>query len=419
MAEEGLEPVAPVTRLELGRLLIVIVLVGVGAGIGGAALTLLLHMLQHLAFGYTEATFLTGVEEASGARRVLMMTLGGLIVGLGWWWLRSYRTVVTVTQGLRKSNPRLPLPTTTIDAVLQVVAVAFGGSLGREGAPRQLGAAIGAWVAARAGLTVKQQRMLLACGAGAGLAAVYNVPFGGALFTLEILLVSFAVGDVLAAVLTAAIATAVAWSVLSDQPTYIVEPFPMTAGLLIFSIFFGPIAGVAGALFTRLMNLAQAHPPQGWRLPVITTSVFAAVGVLAIAFPQLLGNGKGPAQLSFDGALTLPMFAALVLLKPVVTAACLASGATGGTLTPSLATGAMLGALTGGIWSTFLPGAPIGAFALIGAAAVLTTTHHAPLTAMVLVLELTHSGNALLVPIMIAVTSASVVCGRPPWAPRK
>ena len=409
MTDGALEPVGPAPRVELGRLLVVVVLVGVGAGIGGAALTLLLHAIQHLSFGYTEATFLTGVEEASGLRRVVVMTIAGLVVGLGWWALRRYRTVVTVKDGLKNDDPRLPLPTTAIDAVLQVVAVAMGASLGREGAPRQLGAAIGVWIAARAGLTVEQQRTLLACGAGAGLAAVYNVPLGGALFTLEILLVSFAVRDVLAALLTSAIATGVAWAFLSDEPTYIVEPFAITAGLVVFAVLFGPIAGVGSAVFTRLMDFAQRHPPQGWRLPVVTTSVFAGVGLLAVVFPQLLGNGKGPAQLAFDGALTLPMFLALVLLKPAATAACLGSGATGGTLTPSLATGAMLGALTGGVWSTFWSGTPIGAFAIVGAAAFLAASHKAPFTAIVLLLEMTQSGNALLVPIIVAVGSAYVV----------
>ena len=299
--------------------------------------------------------------------------------------------------------------------MLQVVAVGFGGSLGREGAPRQLGAAIGLWFATKSGMTLDQQRTLLACGAGAGLAAVYNVPLAGALFTLEILLVTFAVGDVLAAMSTSAIATAIAWIFLSDKPTYVVEPFDITASIVVFAILFGPVAGAGGALFTRLMDLAQAHAPTGWRLPVVTTVVFTAVGALAIPFPEVLGNGKGPAQLAFDAAASLPLFAVLFVLKPVTTAACLASGAKGGTLTPSLATGAMLGAALGGAWSSLWAGSSPGAFALVGAAAFLATTHRAPMTAVVLVLELTHSGNALLVPILVAVVSALVVSGHRPW----
>ena len=409
------EPVAPDVRWDAGRLLVVVILVGVGAGLGGAALTMLLHLVQHLAFGYTEDSFLEGVEKASSMRRVVVMALGGLVVGLGWWLLRRERDVLSVTQGLHEPIPRLPFPRTAIDAVLQVLAVGFGGSLGREGAPRQLGAAIGLWLATKGGLTVAQQRTLLGCGAGAGLAAVYNVPLAGALFTLEILLVSFAVRDVLAAMATSAIATAVAWTILSDKPTYVVEPFDITIGIVVFAVLFGPIAGIGPALFTRLMDFAQTHPPRGWHLPVATTLVFTAVGIAAIPFPELLGNGKGPAQLALDAASSLPLFALLVLLKPIATAACLASGANGGTLTPSLATGAMLGAVCGGLWSHVWTGASPGAYALVGAAAFLATTHRAPMTAVVLVLELTHSGNALLVPILVAVVSALVVSGYRPW----
>ena len=402
-------PPPPLAPAGVGaRMLAVIVLTGLGAGLGGAALTLLLHLVQHLAFGYTEDTFLTGVERASPARRVSVMGIGGLLVGLGWWALRHHRDTLTVTDALRADAPRMPLPTTLADSALQILAVAFGASLGREGAPRQLGAATGAWLAARAALPATQQRTILACGGGAGLAAVYNVPLGGALFTLEILLASTARTHIIAAVLTSAIATAIAWPLLSDHPTYQVDSFHLTAPVLIWSVLLGPLAGVVSAGFTQLTTAARTHTPRGWRLPLATTVLFAAVGALAIPFPQLLGNGKGPAQLAFNGALDLPLSAALVLLKPLATALCLRSGATGGLLTPALATGALFGAATGGLWSSLWPGTPLGAYALIGAAAVLATTQRAPLTAIVLVLEFTHTGLALLVPILIAVGAATL-----------
>ena len=136
----------------------------------------------------------------------------------------------------------MPLPTTLADSALQILAVAFGASLGREGAPRQLGAATGAWLAARAGLPATHQRTILACGAGAGLAAVYNVPLGGALFTLEILLASTTRTHIIAAVLTSAIATATAWPLLSNHPTYQVASFHLTAPMLIWSVLLGPLA---------------------------------------------------------------------------------------------------------------------------------------------------------------------------------
>jgi len=389
------------------RLAVTVVLTGVAAGAGGAALTLVLHLVQHLAYGYTGDTFLTDVQHASGARRVLAVTAGGALAGSGWWALRRFTSANTsVTTALDQPARGLPVPATTADALLQIVAVGAGASLGREAAPRQLGATTAGWLARRAGLDLDQQRTLLACGAGAGLAAVYNVPLGGAVFTLEVLLVSAALRHVIPAVLTAAIATAVAWPVVTDQPTYLVPAYHQNAAIMVWSVLLGPVAGLVGLGFARLT--LTTRPPTGWRLVVAVTLGFAVVGVAAVPYPQLLGNGKGPAQLAFAGALSVPTAAALLVLKPLATAACLRSGAAGGLLTPALATGALLGALTGRTWALLWPGSPTAAFAVVGAAAVLAAAQRAPLAAIVLTIEFTHTGSALLVPTMLAVGGAAL-----------
>jgi len=130
------------------------------------------------------------------------------------------------------------------------------------------------------------------------------------------------------------------------------------------------------------------------------------VGGIAVVLPEVLGNGKGPAGLAFTGGLPLTVLAALLVAKPLATAACLRSGAVGGLLTPAVATGAVLGALGGAGWALLWPGSPPGAFAIVGAAAVLATTQRAPLTAAVLAVEFTHSSLTLLVPIGLAVGGA-------------
>lgn len=397
----------PSARAMTWRLVVAATATGVAAGIGGICLSLLLHLVQHLAFGYTEETFLTGVQRATAARRVLALAVGGVIVGLGWWALRRWaRPVPSVEQVLAQGEGTFPPLLITADALLQVVAVGAGASLGREGAPRQVGAMLAHLLAQRLGLTAAQRRTIVACGAGAGLAAVYNVPLGGALFTLEILLTSAALAEVIPAVLSSAVATAVAWPVLSDRPTYLVPTVTMHPALLVSALLIGPCAGAVGVGFLRLTAAARAVAPSGWRLVVAIPLAFTAVGATAISFPQLLGNGKGPAQLAFDGTLTLLVLAALVALKPLAAAACLAGGSAGGLLTPALATGAMLGALTGGAFSLLWPGAPIAGYAIIAAAAVLATTQKAPLCAIVLVLEFTHTGLALAVPTILAVAGA-------------
>jgi H+/Cl- antiporter ClcA len=383
---------------------------GVGAGVAGAGLTLLLHLVQHLAYGYSDEPFVLGSQQASALRRVLAMTAGGALVGSGWWALRRWtHGPISVTAAVRGQALRPRVPSSTADAVLQITAVGCGASLGREGAPRQVAGALAGWLADRAGLTPARKRTLIACGAGAGLAAVYNVPLAGTLFALEALLASTAPADVVPAVLTSAIATAVAWPVVGNRPTYEVPPFTTSSTLLVGSIVLGPVAAAVGWGFLRLTTAARVHAPTGWRLPLTTTVVFAALGGAAVAYPLILGNGRGPAGLAFTGTLAVPLLAVLLVLKPVATAACLRSGAVGGLLTPAVATGAVLGALAGRAWILWWPGSPIGAFAVVGAAAVLATTQRAPLTATALAVEFTHSGFPLLVPVLLAVGIATAV----------
>lgn len=391
------------------RVVAVAGLVGAGAGVGGAALTLLLHLVQHTAYGYTENTFLVGAQRAAPARRVLLLLLAGVVAGVGWWALRRRGAPLPkVSAAARTAGVRLPLLPVTLDACLQIVVVGLGASLGREGAPRQLGAAVGAWLSDRADLGPDERRVLLACGAGAGLAAVYNVPLGGALFTLEVLLVSLALPDVVLAAGCSAVATAVAWAVLPNRPTYLVGGVELSTTVLVWSVVAGPVLGLAATGFTRLTDAAAARRPVPGRLLLATVPVFTALGALSVAYPQLLGNGKGPAQLALDGALPLSTLVVLVLLKPLATAACLRSGAAGGRLTPAVATGALLGELTGRGWLLLWPGGRPAEFAFVGAAAFLAVTLDAPLTAIVLLLEFTHVGTALLVPALLATAGATV-----------
>jgi H+/Cl- antiporter ClcA len=380
---------------------------GVAAGLGGVVLTLFLHAVQHLAFGYTENTFLTGVERASSMRRVFAVGVGGVLAGLGWWLYRSRsRANVSVTHALTEPNPSLPMLATLSDALLQIVAVGAGGSLGREGAPRQVGAALGAILGERCGLSREERRIVLAAGAGAGLAAVYNVPLGGAVFALEILLASARPAAVVPALLASVIATVLAWPFLGSQPTYQIGTAHVSASVLVAAVLLGLVAGGVGVAFRNVMTRARTHAPHGWRAALTVPVLFTALGALAIPYPQLLGNGKNLAELAFTGSLPLGLAAALVVLKPAATAACLGSGAIGGLLTPSFSTGAALGLVTGDLWSRLWPGGDPTAFALVGAAALMAVTQRAPWTAIVLTSEFTHTGLVILGPIAVAVALA-------------
>ena len=136
---------------------------------------------------------------------------------------------------------------------------------------------------------------------------------------------------------------------------------------------------------------------------------FGVLGVIGIWYPQLFGNGLDMARDAFLGIGGLGLLLALFALKPLVTAMCLGSGASGGLFTPTLATGAVLGGALGIAWSLAWPGSPSGAFAMVGAAAMIGASMQAPLSGLALVLELTHSGFGLMVPMMAATAIATLV----------
>jgi H+/Cl- antiporter ClcA len=202
----------------------VTLLTGAAAGAGGVALTWLLHGIQHFAFGYSleaivsNESFLSGVSTASPQRRVAALFGCGLAAGCGWWALYRFgKPLVSVKRAVELGGPPMPAIATTSHALLQIVTVALGSPLGREGAPREIGAMLAGWFSRRARLAPEETRVMVACGAGAVLAAVYNVPLAGAVFILEAQLRTVRTWVVIPAFTTSCIATAVAWAGLGDH----------------------------------------------------------------------------------------------------------------------------------------------------------------------------------------------------------
>jgi H+/Cl- antiporter ClcA len=392
------------------KLAAVTILTGIGAGLGGMALALLLHFVQHLAYGYSigevisAESFLQGVTASSPMRRIAVLAVCGLVAGVGWWAVYGFgRPLVSISKAVRATDPRMPVIETVAHASLQIITVALGSPLGREVAPREVGATFAGWLAHRAGLTVDESRIMVACGAGAGLAAVYNVPLAGAVFILEVLLGTFRLPVLIPAIVTSTIAAMIAWIGLGDESQYHIPHFAISPALVVWSIVLGPFFGYAAYWFRRLASAARARAPQDWRLLIVCPIVFLAIGLLAGPFPQLLGNGKGPTQLGFDSELSIGLAIALLALKVIATTGSIRAGAEGGLLTPGLTIGALLGIVLGNLWNLVLPSVPLGAFAIIGGAAFLASSMRMPLTAIALILEFTRVDHDFWFPIMFAV----------------
>jgi H+/Cl- antiporter ClcA len=392
----------------------IVVVLGVVTGAAAAALIGLLHLVEHIAYGYRSGPFLDGVTAAAPWRRVVALQVAALLVAAGAPLLGrlpvSGGTEVSEAVWLRSG--RVAVLPSLARAVLSIVTVGLGVSLGREAAPQLAGAAGASWLSEWARLPVWQRRLLVASGAGAGFAAVYNVPLGGALFALEVLLGTVSLALVLPALATSVIATTVAWVALGTSPTYQLPTYAVHPEQLGWAVVVGPLIGIAAIGWVRLVARAADMRPRRWGRFVAPFGVFLGLGLLAIPYPQLLGNGKGIVQLDAVGDLSLGLACVLLALKPLATAGSLAAGSPGGLFTPTLTIGVLLAGVLGSLWSDIWPGATLGSYAIIGGGAFLAAAMQGPLSGLVLVLELTRNFDSLMAPTLVAVIEATVIARR-------
>ncbi|WP_343600324.1 chloride channel protein [Mycobacterium sp.] len=367
-----------------------VVIVGLVAGVAGLATTVLLRSVEHLTYHYTFGSLLGGVTESSPVRRILGPLVGGALAGLSWWVLRCRTDVPPLSEAIA-CRDRIRLRPFSIDAALQIVVVGSGASLGREGAPRQFAAALGdsatRWLKQ---LSRQDRELLLACAAGAGLGAVYAVPLGGALFAVRVMQRTWHPRALGAALITSSLAVAVASVVTHDRPI-LDWPRPQLSYVLTgYALLLAPVTLAVGVGFNRLMASARRTSlRRTWMLVPAIAAAGLLIGVCSHWWPELPGNGRSILTVSLNSDMTLAAAGAILVLKPLLTAVFLRAGATGGLLTPSLATGAAAGSLmaltTNAVFGSQLH---VPATSLAVAAGVLGVTQRAPLWAAIIVWEL-------------------------------
>ena len=367
-----------------------VVVVGLLAGIAGVSTTFVLRFVQHMTYHYTLGSFLVGITGASPVRRVLGPMVGGALAGAGWWVLRRRAQVPPLAETIAR-HARIPRLVWSFDAALQVLLVGSGASLGREGAPRQFAAVLGdlatGWLKR---LSSRDREILLACAAGAGLGAVYAVPLAGALFSSRIMLNSWHPRVLGAALLTSALAVATGSALTHDQSS-LEWPIGESSYLLTaHGLILAPVTVVVGLAFNRIM--AAARPAALMRTWILVPALAGAgllMGICSYWWPELPGNGKSVLTVSLASGMTLSAAAAILVLKPLLTALFLRAGGAGGMLTPSLATGAAAGAvLILAINAAFGTHLHVPAVSLCGAAGVLAVTQGSPIWAAIFVWEL-------------------------------
>jgi CIC family chloride channel protein len=414
------------------RFFVLIGAVGILGGLLGAATDLLIGLLQTLLWG-SSGDLLTVIPKVHRWVVVAAPTAGGAAIGvILWLGRRRARKEVAGSEGMAMlieavalSGGKIAPRPVLIDALAAIVTVGSGGSLGREGPMIRLGAMVSSWLGQRLEMPPHRLKILVGCGAAAGLAATYNIPIGGTLFAMEVILGNFALEIFGPIVASSVIATLIARSITGNAPLYAAPEYTLASGweMLLYaglgiagafaSVLFMVGVSSGGKAFARLRFLPRPfHPLIGMTL----------LGVIGLYVPHALGRGYGTINLTLAGTLKLPehvvlspeltglLLLGIALVKLAATALTRGCGGAGGMFTPSLAFGALVGAAYGSFMHALWPhiASPYGAYAAVGMAAVMAGTSYAPISAILILFEFT--GNyALILPVMLAAILASLL----------
>jgi CIC family chloride channel protein len=309
-------------------------------------------------------------------------------------------------------RPQVPV----VKALASALCIGSGGSVGREGPIVQIGSAVGSVLGQAARVTPQQLRLLVACGAAGGISATFNAPIAGVFFALEVILRDFATESFGVVVLSSVIAAALARSAFGDASFLHLSHFTLSSPLeLVFYAGLGMLAGAAGVLFIRTLYGAEDLVDRLWgRRPQWARPVAGGIvlGLLLLALPEMYGVGYPVLSKAVAGHYALLFLVALMLGKILACSTTIAIGGSGGVVAPSLFIGAMLGSVYGRGAHALLPHltAPAGAYGLVGMGAVFAGAARAPITAVIIVFELTNDYTIIL-PLMFAIVLASAVSG--------
>ena len=350
------------------RLFLAVLCVGFAAGAGAAALTEVIHFAEFLAFGRAKGDFGVTPDQASAFRRFAAVLACGAIASIGWYFLHKFKPFLSAGEIIEGKNPSFA--SNLAHAFLQVFTVGLGAPIGKEVAPRELGALFASKICAFFALDA-------ACGAAAGLGAVYNVPFAGAIFALEILLKSFDKRAALAAFGVCAVADFTANFSVPREALYVVSDFKSTPVNLALAAFVGVIVGMTAKFYQAGVARAEANRIKDGKILIFLPLAFAVTALAGAFLPEILGNGQAAAQTAFNEQISALYALGLLTVKGVCVLALLKCGAYGGTLTPSFSLGALLGLCLGLTAANF-------AQVNLSAAAFLAINLDAPFTAFAL-----------------------------------
>jgi chloride channel protein, CIC family len=387
-------------------------LTGVLGALASVAFRESLRLLERVFTGQRTQGLVNAAIQLVWWHRMAIPIIGGLLAGLILHWMGRVLTVpraVDYMEAVLVGDGRIGFRTTILTSLSSLCSIASGGSLGREGPMVQLAAMVGSKLGALARASIPRLRLMVACGAAAGIAAAYNAPISGALFVSEIVLGNTAMESFGPLVVASVTSNATFHRFLGYGPLFDVPKLLFVSNVeLVFFVVLGVLLGHLAPPFLNLIDFAKSrfvklHWPPYWQLCLGG----AIVGAISIWVPQVWGNGYSVVGDILDGRTYGTWLVVVLIAKALATAATVGSGAVGGIFTPTLFMGCAFGAIVGEVLHTAMPSLASvpAAYALIGMGGFLAATTHAPLTSILMVFEMTGDYDIIL-PLMLACVTA-------------
>ncbi len=402
---------------ESGIVMFTALIVGIGAGLGAVVFRWLIAAFQSLAYDGL-GKWLAGIAPY---HLLIIPAVGGLIFGpLIYFYAREAKGhgVPEVMEAVALRGGRIRPRVAVIKSLASAICIGVGGSVGREGPIAQIGSALGSTVGQAFKLSDERVRNLVACGAAGGIAATFNAPIAGSIFALEIILGRLHAIYFGAVVISAVTADIIAQIFEGDLRAFTIPEYTLVSPWeLILYALLGVIAAAASVGFTRALYLSEDFWDE-LRFPEYFKPILGGIllGILGIVtykvdgFPRVFGVGYNSITDVLFGNLAVRMALILLVAKLLATILTLGAGGSGGIFAPSLFMGAMLGGAFGQIAHLLFPTitAPSGAYALVGMAAFFTGAAHAPVTAILILFEMT-GDYSIILPLMLATVISTIV----------
>ncbi len=402
-------------------LLLLALLVGAGAGAGAVVFRWLITEFTKILSGHADYSnaghainpFVPGLGEYFV---IAAPVVAGLLYGpMVYFFAREARGhgVPEVMYAVARRGGRIGPKVAVVKALASALCIGGGGSVGREGPIVQIGSALGSTLGMLAKVAEPRIRVLVACGAAGGIAATFNAPLAGVFFAMELILANFAAQSFGMVVLASVTASVIGRSAFGGTPFLQLPQFHVQhfEEYFLFA-FLGLVAGPVGVMFTKVLYWVEDACDTLWKGPEWARPAVGGVllGLLLLALPQMYGVGYPVLGNGVAGKYAVGFLLLLLVGKMVATSLTIGIGGSGGVFAPSLFIGAMLGGVFGQVLHQLAPGmaGPAGAYGLIGMGAVFAGAARAPITAVVIMFELT-GDYAIILPLMAAIVLATGV----------